>query len=118
MRIDKTSHRVGFTRRSFLKKVAGAAVLLGPIASGRVFSRSNTKGGVAIEMSEVTAFIEGHVQSGDMLGALLVAARDGKVFYEQYFGTRCDGVRRDAVLDGDTVHILASFSKVITATVV
>jgi CubicO group peptidase (beta-lactamase class C family) len=102
-------------RREFLKHAAAATLAMGAAGSSRAYAQEEPS---SIDMSEVTSFVEGQIEDGHVPGALLMASLKGKVFFEQYWGTCCDGTRRDVSFDGDTLHFLASFSKVVSATVV
>lgn len=69
-------------------------------------------------LERATEFVAAEVEAGTVPGACLVATRDGRCFLREYWGTYCDGERRDAPFSGDVVNLLYSFSKVVSATVV
>jgi len=72
----------------------------------------------ASALAKATDFIEAELARTGCAGACLIAARDGKIFIERYWGTCCSPTRRDLPYDGDRINMLYSFSKGVTATVV
>ncbi len=72
----------------------------------------------ASALAEATTFIEAELARTGCPGAVLLAARHGKIFIERYWGTCCTATRPDQPYDGDRINMLYSFSKGVTATVV
>lgn len=72
----------------------------------------------ASRLSEAADFIRAELVRTNCCGAGLVAARHGKIFFEQYWGTYCNSEQCGLLYDGSTLNMLYSFSKAITSTVV
>lgn len=71
-----------------------------------------------LDFSEVQAFIQGELNLGTFPGALLLVHHDGKPVFQFHAGTYQNRERRDNPVAMNTSHMLFSFSKGISATVV
>jgi CubicO group peptidase (beta-lactamase class C family) len=69
-------------------------------------------------LAEVPSFVCAELNRTNGSGAGLVAARHGKIFFEQYWGTYCNYEHCELLYDGSTLNMLYSFSKAITSTLV
>jgi len=69
-------------------------------------------------LARVAEYFERLLAEGRFPGVALVCTRYGKLFYESYLGTWCSTTRRDNPLDARPWHMLYSFSKVVSATVI
>jgi len=67
---------------------------------------------------EVIKFIETEIADGTFPGAGMVVTQHGKKVFENFWGTYCSPHRRSDMLNERVVHMLYSFSKAISATVI
>lgn len=70
------------------------------------------------KLAAAGAYLDAQFDAGEFPGAALLASRNGKLFLERYWGAWCSSYRRDNPMKGNIRHILYSFSKVVSATVV
>jgi CubicO group peptidase (beta-lactamase class C family) len=66
------------------------------------------------KLQEIDDALQGLVDTGELAGVTVIAARHGKVFYQQSFGQRDMG--RSLPMEDDTVFRIYSMSKAITTT--
>ena len=66
---------------------------------------------------KLVGFIESELATGSFPGAGVVIARQGTPLFERYWGTYCSPTQRANPLDARVSHMLYSFSKAISATV-
>ena len=66
----------------------------------------------------VVDFIHDEIVAGSFPGAGLLVYQKGKLALEYFEGTYCDSATRNKVINRDVVHMLHSFSKGVSATVV
>lgn len=67
---------------------------------------------------KLVGFIDTELAKGSFPGAGLMISRNGNRLFEQYWGTYCSNVRLINPLDAHVSHMLYSFSKGISATVI
>lgn len=109
------------TRRTALKSLSLAAIAAAlPAGAGDpVFPRvaPADEGADPGKIADLLAFIDAEIAAGSMPGALLVAARHGRIFAEHYAGTYRDANGADNPVSAAAAHPLFSFSKGIAGTV-
>ena len=72
----------------------------------------------AHRFQKVVGFIETELAAGSFPGAALMAAQHGQRLFARYWGTYCSPTQRANLLDDRVFHMLHSFSKGISATVI
>jgi len=70
------------------------------------------------KLKSATDWIQEKIAERLFPGAAILAARSGKPFLEGYWGSFCDVEERDNPVGPDVVHMLYSFSKGVTSTLV
>ena len=70
------------------------------------------------QYSPVIDFIHNEIAAGSFPGACLLVHQHGRKVAEHYEGVYCSGTVRDNALSKDVLHMLYSFSKAVSATVV
>lgn len=100
------------SRRQFLWTTAGALVFTQFPCS---WLRAQTK---ATGSAAVTDFIHSEIAAGSFPGAGLLVFQNGKLALEYFDGTYCSSTVRDNPMNRNVTHMLYSFSKGVSATVV
>lgn len=101
------------SRREFMMAMGGAGLALWkPLVDPSEVDVKPKK------LHSATAWIEEKIREGVFPGACLIASRYGHPFLEGYWGTYCGVEKRDEPVGPGVVHMLYSFSKGITSTVV